>query len=211
MFITLEGPEGSGKSSHITPLADALRQAGYQVVVTREPGGTPIGNEIRNTLLNLKNTAMHPTTEILLFQASRAQHVYELILPAIKAGKVVLCDRFADSTMAYQGYGHQTDLNELAQIIHFATGGLQPDLTLLLDVDIEIGLKRRSSDQESWNRLDAKEKAFHQRVRSGYLEMAHIQPDRWVVVDASQPLEQVQQTLIQQVLDRLANRIPPKS
>jgi dTMP kinase len=113
--------------------------------------------------------------------------------------------------MAYQGYGHQTDLKELAQIIHFATGGLQPDLTLLLDVDIEIGLKRRSSDQESWNRLDAKEKAFHQRVRSGYLEMAHIQPDRWVVVDASQPLEQVQQTLVQLVLDRLANRIPPKS
>jgi dTMP kinase len=211
MFITLEGPEGSGKSSHMAPLAEALRQAGFDVVVTREPGGTPIGDEIRDTLLNLKNTAMHPTTEILLFQASRSQHVYELILPAIQEGKVVLCDRFADSTMAYQGYGHQTDLKELAQIIHFATGGLQPDLTLLLDVDIEIGLKRRSSDQESWNRLDAKEKAFHQRVRSGYLEMAHVQPDRWVVVDASQPLEQVQQTLVQLVLDRLANRIPPKS
>ena len=207
MFITLEGPEGSGKSSHITPLADALRQAEYQVLITREPGGTPIGDEIRDTLLNLKNTAMHPTTEILLFQASRAQHVFELILPAMQEGKVVLCDRFADSTMAYQGYGHQTDLRELAQIIHFATGGLQPDLTLLLDVDIEIGLKRRSSDQDNWNRLDAKEKAFHQRVRAGYLEMAAAQPERWVTVDAGQPLEQVQQILIQVVLDRLAKRV----
>lgn len=211
MFITLEGPEGSGKSSHINPLADALRQAGYQVVVTREPGGTPIGDEIRNTLLNLKHTAMHPTTEILLFQASRAQHVYELILPAMKAGKVVLCDRFADSTMAYQGYGHQTDLKELSQIIHFATGGLQPDLTLLLDVNIEVGLKRRSKDSDSWNRLDAKEKAFHQRVRAGYLEMAAAQPDRWVVVDAGQLLKQVQQTLVQVVLARLSSRIPPTS
>jgi dTMP kinase len=207
MFITLEGPEGSGKSSHITPLADALRQAEYQVLITREPGGTPIGDEIRDTLLNLKNTAMHPTTEILLFQASRAQHVFELILPAMQEGKVVLCDRFADSTMAYQGYGHQTDLRELAQIIHFATGGLQPDLTLLLDVDIEIGLKRRSSDQDNWNRLDAKEKAFHQRVRAGYLEMAAAQPERWVTVNAGQPLEQVQQILIQVVLDRLAKRV----
>jgi len=209
MFITLEGPEGSGKSSHMTPLAEALRQAGFEVVVTREPGGTPIGDEIRDTLLNLKNTAMHPTTEILLFQASRSQHVYELILPSIRQGKVVLCDRFADSTMAYQGYGHQTDLEELAQIIRFATGGLQPDLTLLLDVDIEIGLKRRSSDQDSWNRLDAKEQAFHQRVRDGYLEMAHAQPDRWVVVDASQALEQVQQALIEIVLERLSKRKPP--
>jgi len=208
MFITLEGPEGSGKSSHITPLADAIRQAGYAVVITREPGGTPIGDEIRDTLLNLKNIAMHPTTEILLFQASRAQHVHELILPSIRAGKVVLCDRFADSTMAYQGYGHQTDLEQLAQIIRFATGGLQPDLTLLLDVDIEIGLKRRSSDQESWNRLDAKEKAFHQRVRQGYLKMSASQPERWAIVDASQSMEQVQQTLIRVVLNRLAERNP---
>ena len=188
----------------MTPLAEAIRQAGYPVVITREPGGTPIGDEIRKTLLNLKNTAMHPTTEILLFQASRSQHVHELILPSIRAGKVVLCDRFADSTLAYQGYGHQTDLEQLGQIIHFATGGLQPDLTLLLDVDIEIGLNRRSSDQENWNRLDAKEKAFHQRVRQGYLTMSALQPERWAIVDASQSLEQVQQALIQVVLDRLA-------
>ena len=203
MFITLEGPEGSGKTCHIPELAEHLRQQGYAVVVTREPGGTPIGDEIRNTLLKLGNTAMHPTTEILLFQASRAQHVQELILPAIAAGKIVLCDRFSDSTMAYQGYGHQTDLKELAQIIHFATSGLQPDLTLLLDVEIEIGLMRRSADKDNWNRLDAKEAAFHRRVRAGYLEMAAAQPERWEIIDASQPLEVVQDEIKTIVLDRV--------
>ena len=206
MFITLEGPEGSGKSAHIPVLADFLRQQGYEVISTREPGGTPIGDEIRNTLLKLGNTAMHPTTEILLFQASRAQHVNELILPALASDKIVLCDRFADSTMAYQGYGHQTDLAQLAQIIHFATGGLQPDLTLLLDVDIEIGLKRRSVDSGNWNRLDAKEKAFHQRVRKGYLEMAAAQPERWVRIDASKSLEEVFADIQQVVASRLADK-----
>lgn len=206
MFITLEGPEGSGKSAHIPALGEYLRQEGYEVVITREPGGTAIGDEIRNTLLKLGNTAMHPTTEILLFQASRAQHVNELIRPALAAGKIVLCDRFADSTMAYQGYGHQTDLEELAHIIRFATSGLVPDLTLLLDVDIEIGLRRRSADSENWNRLDAKEKAFHQRVRAGYLEMAAAQPERWVWIDASKPLEAVIADIKSAVSERLAAR-----
>ena len=203
MFITLEGPEGSGKTSHLDQLAERIRQAGFEVVITREPGGTAIGDEIRDTLLNLKNTAMHPVTEILLFQASRAQHVHELILPALEAGKVVLCDRFADSTIAYQGYGHQTDLEELSHIIRFATGGLQPDLTLLLDVDIETGLQRRQKDKDKWDRLDAKEKAFHLRVREGYLKMAAAQPERWEVVDATQPLEIVQGELQRAVLERL--------
>jgi dTMP kinase len=203
MFITLEGPEGSGKTCHIPELAKFLRQQGHEVVVTREPGGTPIGDEIRDTLLKMGNTAMHPTTEILLFQASRAQHVQELILPLIAEGKIVICDRFADSTMAYQGYGHQTDLEELAQIINFATGGLQPDLALLLDVEIEIGLKRRSADRENWNRLDAKEAAFHRRVRDGYLEMVNAQPERWEVIDASQPLEDVLADIKRVVIDRV--------
>lgn len=206
MFITLEGPEGSGKTSHKDRLAEAIRQAGFEVIVTREPGGTQIGDEIRNTLLNLKNTAMHPITEILLFQASRAQHVHELILPALAEGKVVLCDRYADSTMAYQGYGQQTNLEELAQIIRFATGGLEPDLTLLLDVDIETGLKRRSADKGNWNRLDAMEIAFHKRVRQGYLDLVAQNPARWVVVDASRSLEEVQQALQQAVLERLKTR-----
>lgn len=203
MFITLEGPEGSGKTAHLPALADSLERQGYQVVVTREPGGTPIGDEIRNTLLRLGNTAMHPTTEILLFQASRAQHVQELILPALRTGKVVLCDRFSDSTLAYQGYGHQTDLAELAQIVRFATGGLQPDLTVLLDVDIEVGLQRRSADKGNWNRLDAKEEAFHRRVRDGYLKMAAEDPERWVVVDASLPIVQVEAHVRQVVHERV--------
>ena len=203
MFITLEGPEGSGKTSHCPELAEAIQRAGYEVVLTREPGGTEIGNEIRSTLLNLKNTEMHPTTEILLFQASRAQLVNQVIRPAIAEGKVVICDRYADSTLAYQGYGHQTDLDELAQIIGFATGGLKPDLTVLMDVEIETGLKRRSSDDENWNRLDAKEVAFHQRVRDGYHKMAAAEPARWVTVDAAQDLEGVLQDLIKVVLERL--------
>ena len=203
MFITLEGPEGSGKTAHINALADHLREHGYEVIVTREPGGTPIGDEIRNTLLRLGNEEMHPTTEILLFQASRAQHVEELIRPALAEGKIVLCDRFADSTMAYQGYGHQTDLETLAQIIRFATGGLQPDLTVLLDVDIEIGLSRRSSDSGKWDRLDAMAEAFHRRVRAGYLEMAAAQPERWAIVDASQPLDDVCDAVKRVVLERV--------
>ena len=207
MFITFEGPEGSGKSSHIYPLAEVLRQRGFSVIVTREPGGTPIGDEIRSVILSLKNTEMHPTTEILLFQAGRAQHVHQLILPALEEGKIVLCDRYADSTLAYQGYGHQTDIVQLSQMIHFATGGLQPDLTLLLDVDITVGLQRRSSDaDDTWNRLDAKEQDFHQRVRQGYLNMAKEQPERWSVIDASQPLETVWENIQSVVLERLAQR-----
>ncbi len=202
-FITLEGPEGSGKTSHLPGLAAEIRNAGYEVVLTREPGGTPIGDEIRNTILNLKNTEMHATTEILLFQASRAQLVNQVIRPALAEGKVVICDRYADSTMAYQGYGHQTDLEELARIIRFATGGLTPDLTVLLDLDILVGLKRRSSDDENWNRLDAKEKEFHQRVREGYHLMMQKEPERWVKVDAEQALDKVEQDLISEVLLKL--------
>jgi dTMP kinase len=203
MFITLEGPEGSGKTSHIPALAEAIRQAGYEVVLTREPGGTQIGNEIRSTVLNLRDTEMHPTTEVLLFQASRAQLVNQVIRPALAEGKVVLCDRYADSTLAYQGYGHQTDLEELTQIVTFATGGLKPDLTVLMDVDIETGLKRRSSDEENWNRLDAKEVAFHRRVREGYSKMVAEESGRWVTVDAAQHLEKVLDDLIRVVLERL--------
>src|SRR5690606_7859610 len=132
MFISLEGPDGSGKTSQIPELSAAIQAAGYDLVVTREPGGTAIGDQIRAGIMDLGNTAMHPTSEILLFQASRAQLVNEVIRPALARGKVVLCDRYADSTLAYQGYGHETDLVELRQVIDFATGGLIPDLTLYL-------------------------------------------------------------------------------
>jgi len=192
LFITLEGPEGSGKSSQMADLAAYLCRQGYPVLATREPGGTPIGDQVRSILSDLGNKAMQPRTELLLFQASRAQLVEQVILPHLKDGGIVLCDRYADSTLAYQGYGHQQfDLDQVRALIAFTTGGLKPDLTLLLDVDVEVGLRRRAHGGE-WNRLDAYELAFHQRVRKGYLQMAQEEPQRWVVVDASKPPDQVQ-------------------
>ena len=144
MFITLEGPDGSGKSTQVAPLVEFLRQQGYSVLPTREPGGTFISDQVRNVLLNRpENSAMHPRTEILLFLASRAQLVEERIRPALLEGTIVLCDRYADSTLAYQGYGHGVDLDTLRSLLAFATGGLQPDLTILLDVSPEEGLRRR--------------------------------------------------------------------
>jgi dTMP kinase len=205
MFVTLEGPDGSGKTSQITPLADAILAAGYDLVVTREPGGTGIGDEIREVLFNLKNKEMHPRSEILLFQASRAQLVEEIIRPALAAGKVVLCDRYADSTMAYQGYGHGVDLNTLRQIVEFATGGLKPDLTLFLQVNVEEGLKRRGKDGD-WNRLDDYDLAFHKRVSDGYAELIAAEPNRWTVVDAAKPANEVAAEMRQIVLERLKQR-----
>jgi dTMP kinase len=202
MFITLEGPEGSGKTSQMAPLADFMRQQGQGVLVTREPGGTPISDQIRAIIMKMDNTAMHPRTEILLFLAARAQLVAQVIRPALEAGKVVICDRYADSTLAYQGYGHGNDLDLLRRLLGFATGGLQPDLTLLLDVDVEDGIRRKQSGGSEWNRMDAYTLAFHQRVRQGYLELAHAEPARWVIVDASQPPATVQAVLRQALAAR---------
>ena len=204
MFITLEGSDGCGKTTQVALLADFLRQAGYDVLLTREPGGTPISEQIRAVLMDLKNTAMQPRTEILLLQASRAQLVEEVLRPYLRRGGVVLSDRYADSTLAYQGYGYQLDLVRLRTLIEFATGGLKPDLTLLLDVDVDVGLQRRASGGE-WNRLDAYQVDFYHRVRAGYQEMSRLEPERWVVVDAGQSIEQVQQAIRQVVLERLAD------
>ena len=193
MFITLEGPDGSGKSTQIGPLGDVLRQQGYQVLTTREPGGTPISDQVRTVLLNrMENQAMHPRTEILLFLAARAQLVEEVIRPHLAAGKIVLSDRYADSTLAYQGYGHKIDCDLLRQLLDFATGSLWPDLTILLDVDVETGLRRRLSGGGEWNRLDAYTVAFHQRVRQGYHALTQRDPQRWVTLDANRPFDQVQ-------------------
>lgn len=202
-FITLEGPEGGGKTMHLPALADFLRQQGYQVLTTREPGGTPIGDQIRTVLMELKNTDMQPRTEALLFQASRAQLVAQVIRPHLERGGIVLSDRYADSTLAYQGYGHgQFALEALRGLIEFATGGLKPDLTLLLDVDTQVGLQRKMSEGE-WNRLDAYDLDFHRRVRCGYLEMVQAEPQRWKVIDAGQPVEAVRQALCQAVLSQI--------
>ena len=203
MFITLEGPDGSGKTSHVKPLAGWLEGQGYRVHTAREPGGTAISEQIRNVLHDLKNTEMHPHTETLLYQAARAQIVEQVLRPKLAEGWIVLCDRYADSTLAYQGYGHCQNMDEVRALVQYATGGLLPDLTLLLDVDAETGLRRRQTAGAEWNRLDAYALEFHCRVRAGYLEMAQQDPRRWVVVDATQPWEQVQQDLQMTILHRL--------
>jgi dTMP kinase len=202
MFITLEGPEGSGKTSHLPSLVAFLREKGCAVFPTREPGGTSIGEQVREILHSLKNTEMHPRTETLLYQAARAQFVEQIVRPHLAAGEIVISDRYADSTVAYQGYGHQQDLDQVRSLIRYATGGLVPDLTVLLDVDIEVGLKRKTKSNE-WNRLDAYTVEFHRRVRAGYLELVKAEPERWVMVDAGQAWDQVQENLREQVLTRL--------
>ena len=195
MFITLEGPEGSGKTSHIKPLTEWLASQGYKVFATREPGGTNIGEQIRNVIHDLKNTEMHPRTETLLYQAARAQIVEQVIRPKLAEGTIVISDRYYDSTIAYQGYGHQQNLDQVRALVKYATGGLTPDLTILLDIDIELGLKRKTQNASEWNRLDAYDVDFHRRVRAGYLEMVKQEPKRWIVVDASQSWEMVQEEL----------------
>lgn len=205
MFITLEGPEGSGKTSQMPRLAHTLQVAGFRVLTTREPGGTSIGDQIRKVLFDLDNKSMQPRSEILLFQASRAQLVDEVIRPALAEGQIVLCDRYADSTMAYQGYGHGVDLAQLAELVRFATGGLKPDLTVFLDIPPEDGLRRRDADG-NWNRLDDYTLEFHQRVYAGYKQLIAAEPQRWAVVDAARPPDEVAAELAQVVLSRLQSK-----
>ena len=202
LFVTLEGPDGGGKSTQASRLVDYLQGCGLNVLLTREPGGTLIGDQIRRTLMDLGNTGMHPRTEILLFSASRAQIVHQVIRPHLESGGIVVCDRFYDSTLAYQGYGHGLDLRALQTITAFATGGLRPDLTLLLDLPAEDGLRRRKRGGQ-WNRLDAYDLAFHQRVRQGYFALADAEPERWVRVDATQPLDAVHAAIREAVDARL--------
>ncbi len=203
MFITLEGPEGSGKTSHIPHLVTYLREQGYAVFPTREPGGTTISEQIRDILHDLKNTEMRPRTETLLYQAARAQIVEQVIQPRLAAGEIVISDRYYDSTIAYQGYGHQQDLNQIRALVKYATGGLNPDLTILLDVEVEVGLTRKKKNNEEWNRMDDHEIEFYKRVRAGYLEMVNHEPQRWAVVNSDQKWEDVQQELKRVITSRL--------
>jgi dTMP kinase len=203
MFITLEGPEGSGKTSHIPYLVEYLRGKGYTVFPTREPGGTKISEQIRDILHDLKNAEMHPRTETLLYQAARAQIVEQIIKPRLAAGEIVLSDRYYDSTIAYQGYGHQQDLEQVRALVKYATGGLTPDLTILLDLDVQVGLKRKMQNEVEWNRMDSYTIEFYQRVRNGYLEMAKQEPHRWIVVNADQKWDDVQEELKKTIISGL--------
>jgi dTMP kinase len=203
MFITLEGPEGSGKTSHIPPLADYLREQGHVVFCTREPGGTDISEQIRDILHDLKNVEMHPRTETLLYQAARAQIVEQVIQPRLAKGEIVISDRYYDSTIAYQGYGHQQDLEKVRALVKYATGGLDPDLTVLLDLDVETGLKRKKQNESEWNRMDDHEVEFYNRVRAGYLEMVQQEPKRWVTVNSDQKWDAVQEELKKIIVNKL--------
>ncbi|MBN1438299.1 MAG: dTMP kinase [Anaerolineales bacterium] len=202
-FITLEGPEGSGKSTHASRLAGYLRGKGRDVLLTREPGGTSIGDQIRSILNDHANAAMHPRAEILLFCASRAQLVNQLIRPHLARGGTVVCDRYADSTLAYQGYGRGLELNLLKAINGFATGSLVPDMTLLLDLPVETGLARRRRSDSDWNRLDAQEVEFHRRVRSGYAALVRRGGKRWIRIYADQAEERVWEQIRKAVCGRL--------
>lgn len=185
-FITLEGPDGSGKTTAARHLAEWLRQRVAEVVMTREPGGTALGDEVRRLLLHLRDLsdALDPRADALLFAAARAQHTAEVIRPALDRGAWVVCARYLDSSLAYQGHGYGIDLEALRTLQEFATYGLQPDLTILLDVPVEVGLARKRRGE--WNRFeDTEGAAFFERVRAGYLSLAASEPDRYRVVDGS--------------------------
>ena len=200
LFITFEGPEGSGKTTQIRRLADWLGEQGRSVLTTREPGGTRIGEAIREVLLSPAHTEMCAEAEILLFSAARAQIVRETLQPHLARGGVVLCDRFADSTLAYQGYGRLLDLDTLRQITLFATGGMVPALTICLDLPVVEGLRRKQGgDQAEWNRMERERLDFQERVRRGYLALAAAEPQRWFVLDAQREIEVIQTEIRQRV------------
>lgn len=208
LFVTFEGPEGCGKTTQLRLLADYLREQGHDVLTTREPGGTAISDRVRSILLDPVNTDMRPACEFLLFSAARAQHVEQVIRPHLAKNGIVLCDRYADSSLAYQGYGHQLDLKVLRVITRFATAGLVPDLTLYLDLPVEIGLSRKTrGGNDAWNRMEQKELAFHLRVRLGYRALVAQEPQRWAVIDAERDRETVQDTVRQLVKERLQEKL----
>jgi dTMP kinase len=200
-FISFEGPEGSGKSTQIHRLAAVLAEQGHAVWTTREPGGTRVGETIRPILLGPRAGALSAWSEALLFTAARAQLVEEVIRPRLQRGELVLCDRYSDSTLAYQGYGRGIELESLRRLQSEATGGLTPDLTLLLDLPVEAGLARIPRNAQ--DRLDRETIAFHQRVHAGYHEMASREPQRWRQVDAARDPDEVASKILELVLEAL--------
>ena len=204
MFITLEGPEGSGKTSAAKKIVSELERLGYQVLFTREPGGTPIAEQIRNVILDKANTKLDARAEALLYAASRRQHLVEKVLPALKEGKIVICDRYIDSSLAYQGGARGLGIDEVLNINLFATENKFPDLTLLFDLDPEIGLERINLNKNrEVNRLDLEKLDFHKKVRKTFLELSKIYQNRYVVIDASQDEVHVSHDSIEAILKRL--------
>jgi dTMP kinase len=203
LFVAVEGPEGAGKSTLVRSLADRLRNAGFEPVATREPGGTALGEAIRGLLLAEEARAMLPATEALLYAAARAQHVGELIRPALARGAVVVCDRFVDSSLAYQAGGRGLPLDDVRAAQRLALGGLEPDLRVLLDLPVDEGLARRFGSPEAPNRLDLESVSFHRRVRSAYHDLVRSAPAAWVVIDAGRPPAAVAEDAWQAVLARL--------
>ncbi|MCL5961935.1 MAG: dTMP kinase [Chloroflexi bacterium] len=215
MFITFEGPEGSGKSTQARLLCEQLQKRGYSVILTREPGGTRVGEQIREILQSLDYSEITPETEVLLFNASRAQLTRELVLPHLVRGDIVICDRYVDSTLAYQGYGQGIDIEALKAIAHFATGGLTPDLTVYLDLPAEEGLRRKLISnlppgpgvENKWDRIEAKDIEFHSRVVAGYRNLIQDDTDRWLPLDAREPIQGLSESILDQVLERLSGKL----
>ena len=205
MFITFEGPDGSGKTTIATAICKILKDRGFEVVHTREPGGIEIAEQIRNIILDPKNTSMDPKTEALLYAASRRQHLVEKVLPSVSQNKIVICERFIDSSLAYQGYGRQLGFDEILNINLFAIDNTYPDLTIYLDVDEQVGLDRLS-DREFKDRLDQESIDFHHRVSEGYKEVLRRFKDRITIVDASRSLEEVTDECLNIILEYLNDK-----
>ncbi|OIN65560.1 dTMP kinase [Exiguobacterium sp. KRL4] len=204
-FITVEGPDGAGKTTQLQLLAERLTAEGYDIVMTREPGGTRIGNEIRSLILNPAFSEMDEMTEILLYAASRAQHVNELIRPALAAGKIVLCDRFIDASIAYQGYGLGYSIEQVRTINHQATNGLEPDRTYLFDLTVTDS-KQRMMERGALDRIEQRDDLFRQRVYEGFMVLAEQDPERIQLVNANQSIEVLQNNLCQDLLTYLEKR-----
>ena len=204
MFITLEGPEGSGKTTAVEAAVKALEEKGYQIVRTREPGGTPIAEQIREVILDKRNTSMDPRTEALLYAASRRQHLVEKVWPALKEGKIVICDRYLDSSLAYQGGARGLGVDNVLNVNLFATENTFPDLTLLFDIKPEEGLKRIVANaSREVNRLDLEKLEFHNKVRETFLSLAKRYPERFVIIDASKSREEVAKATLEAILNKL--------
>jgi dTMP kinase len=207
-FITLEGGEGAGKSTQIARLADALRKAGLTVRTTREPGGSPAAETIRKLLVEGEPGRWQPMTEALLHFAARKEHLETVVMPALAAGEWVISDRFADSTLAYQGYGHRLGRAPIAALYQVAVGDFAPDLTLILDLPVEAGLARTGGRGHAEDRYERMDRAFHERVRTGFLEIARAESGRCVVIDATGNLERVTALVLEAVATRL--KVPVK-